>query len=155
MANQKLFDDINVRGLLDEWAQYTIIAWRKELRKKKIGVTDELYESFTREIQRNQTELLGVLLKFKFYGRLRDMGVGRGVSANEVQNNVSNIIAAKRYGANVHSVNRKPGRWFNKIKTHQSHRLREILAEKAGVAISASVADILNNSSHIKVDING
>ena len=155
MANNKLFDDINIRGMVDEWARYTIEAWRKELRKKKIGVTDELYQSFTHQLQRNQTELLGVLLKFKFYGRLRDMGVGNGVKAYEVKENVANLIAKKRYGANVQSVNRRPGRWFNKIKTHQSHRLREILAEKAGVEISTNVADILNNSSEINIKING
>jgi hypothetical protein len=155
MAGNTLFDEINIRGMVDAWARYTIQAWRAELRKKKIGVTDELYRSFSSQIQRNSKELTGVLLKFKFYGRLRDMGVGKGVHAFEVKNNVSNLIAAKRYGANVKYVSRKPGKWFNKIKTHETHRLREILAEKAGIAISTSVADILNNSSEINIKING
>jgi hypothetical protein len=155
MAVNTLFDNINIRGLVDSWARYTIEAWRKELRKKKIGVTNELYQSFTHQLQRDSNELLGVLLKFKFYGRLRDMGVGKGVKAYEVKNNTANQTAARQYGANVKFVSRKPGKWFNKIKTHESHRLREILAEKAGFAISTSVADILNNSSEINIKING
>jgi hypothetical protein len=155
MAGNTLFDNINIRGMVDAWARYTIEAWRKELRKKKIGVTDELYRSFTSQIQRDSKELTGILLKFKYYGRLRDMGVGNGVSAHEVKSNVANMMSAKRYGANVKYVSRKPGKWFNKIKTHQSHRLREILAEKAGVTISTSVAEILNNSSQINIKING
>ena len=155
MAGNTLFDSINIRGMVDAWARYTIEEWQKELRKKKIGVTDELYRSFTHQLQRDAAELQGVLLKFKFYGRLRDMGVGKGVSANEVKSNVANMMDAKRYGANVKHVSRKPGKWLNKIKTHQSHRLREILAEKAGIAISTNVADILNNSSQINIKING
>jgi hypothetical protein len=155
MADNKLFDDINVRGMVDAWARYTIDAWRKELRKKKIGETDELYRSFSHQLQRNQAELLGVLLKFKFYGRFRDMGVGSGVSAHERKTNSANMLAKKRYGADVQSVGRKPAKWFNKIKTAQSHRLREILAEKAGITISTSVADILNNSSEVNLKING
>lgn len=155
MAGNTLFDEINVRSLVDDWARYTIEQWQKELRKKKIGVTDELYNSFTHQVQASSKELTGILLKFKFYGRLRDMGVGKGVKAYEVKNNVANLIASKRYGANVQSVSRKPGRWYNKIKTHETHRLREILAEKAGIAISTSVADMLNNSSEINIKFNG
>jgi hypothetical protein len=155
MAGNTLFDEINIRGLVDGWARYTIQRWQQELRKKKIGITDELYNSFTHQVQAESTELTGVLLKFKFYGRLRDMGVGKGVKAYEVKNNVANMMASKRYGANVHSISRKPGKWFNKIKTHESHRLREILAEKAGIAISTSMADMLNNSSEINIKFNG
>lgn len=155
MAEKVLFDNMNIRGIVDAWARYTIEQWRKELRKKKIGVTDELYRSFTHQLKRDRADLVGVMLQFKFYGRLRDMGVGSGVSAHERKNNTSNMAAARRYGANVHSVSRKPGKWLNKVKAHQSHRLREILAEKAGIAISTSVAELANNSSQININING
>jgi len=148
-----LFDQINIRGTVDAWARFTIVAWRKELRKKNVGVTDELYRSFTYQLQRNSSELTGVLLKFKYYGRFTDMGVGKGLSAHERSNNRINAAAARRYGANVDSVGRRPNKWLNKVKTAQSHRLREILAEKASAAVAQNIGQSL--TSEFNISING
>lgn len=155
MAGNPLFTQINIRGMVDVWARYTISKWRAELRKKKIGVSDELYRSFTHQLQRDSEALTGVLLQFKYYGRFRDMGVGKGVKAFERGNNTANMRAARQYGATVDYVGRKPANWLNKIKAGQTHRLREILAEEASKTVATSVGKILNTSSGIKIEIHG
>lgn len=155
MAEKTLFDQIEIRGYVDGWARLTIEAWRKELRKHKIGVTEELYRSFTHQLKRDREDLLGVMLKFKFYGRLRDMGVGKGVSAHERFTNKQNLSANKRYGTNLSAVSRKPARWFNKRKVNQVHRLRELLAVRTNTAVSKHVSEIMTNQSEYNITFNG
>ncbi|GEM_PF-1875659 len=155
MAEKTLFDQIEIRGFVDGWARLTIEAWRKELRKKKIGVTDELYRSFTHQLKRDREDLLGVMLKFKFYGRLRDMGVGRGVAAHERFTNKQNLTANKQYGTSLMAVKRSPGRWFNKRKTHQIHRLREMLSVRTSTAVSTHIQGIMASQSEYNITFNG
>jgi hypothetical protein len=155
MAEKTLFDQIEIRGMVDAWSRYTIEAWRKELRKKKIGVTDELYRSFSHQLQRDGEALMGVMLKFKFYGRLRDMGVGKGLKAYERGSNKMNLNANKRYGTDLSAVSRKPARWFNKRKANQVHRLREILSARTTTAVSNSVSKILTTQSEYNITSNG
>lgn len=151
MAQNNLFDQINIRGYVDGWARITIELWKKELRKKRIGITKELENSFKSEIKRKGTEIAEVVLKFKMYGRFVDMGVGNGIKAFERGSNAGNRRDARRYGANVQFVNRQNKRWLNKIKTSQSYRLAELLSLKG----SQAVIQNFNNTNNVTIRING
>lgn len=151
MVANNLLDQIQIRGFVEGWANITIDKWRKELRRQDIGITDELYDSFTKEVKRKGTEIAEIVLKFKMYGRFRDMGVGNGLKAYERGGNNADSAAARRYGARVETSSRRGKRWINKIKTSQSLRLAEILGERA----SRAVVDNFNNTNNVTIRING
>lgn len=146
---------MQIRGFAEGWAQGTIRAWQKELRKKGIGITDELYNSFAAEVKIQQEELVGVMFRFLYYGRLRDMNVGRGLKAYERSNNTANASGARRYGANVDFVNRRQKRWYNKPKMAQIYRLRELLSQRMSQTVSNSVTEIASSVAHLNIQING
>ncbi|MGJ1295522.1 hypothetical protein ACR777_15050 [Sphingobacterium spiritivorum] len=117
---------------VNDWAIYAIKEFQSELDRKKVNLTGALFNSFKKELRANQGNVEEVLIKFSMYGRFRDMGVGRGLKAYERKTNKSNLIAAKRYGANVSYVGRQPKRWYSKKKTAETYRLKEILIKDMG-----------------------
>ncbi|HEX8607486.1 MAG TPA: hypothetical protein VF679_02470 [Pedobacter sp.] len=138
-----IHDRINLRGKLDQWAKFTIEKFQKSLRKQGIGITDDLYKSFEKKITVDRDDMVALMIKFNFYGRLRDMGVGRGINAYERASNNSNRQGS-RSGAKVSYVNRRPKKWYNKTKTAQLYRLREILSEDIGRETTAHIVDAFN-----------
>lgn len=125
-----LHERIEMRGMIDGWLRLFIVKLRNELKVKNIGQTGALSRSIAGQLRSNGNNVSEVLAKFSMYGRFIDMGVGRGVAANERQSNRENRAAASRYGANVNFVGRKPRRWLNKRKMAEIYRLRELLAEQ-------------------------
>lgn len=146
-----LHDRINQRGTAEAWANILIEKWQKAIKDKGIGVTGDLANSFSREIQSAGSDVKAIIMRFNFYGRFRDMGVGRGLRAYERGTNKSNLIASKRYGADVSFVGRQPKKWYNKIKTAQTYRLGEILATAEGQAIVNNIEADFSNSITIKM----
>ncbi len=137
---------LNQRGIADDWAEITIERWKKAIKDKGIGVTQSLINSFNHELQMAGNDVKVVIIRFNFYGRFRDMGVGRGLKAYERGSNKQNLIAAKRYGANVGFVGRQPKKWYNKIKTAETYRLGELLATAEGKQLIQNIeADFSNN----------
>jgi hypothetical protein len=145
-------DRMDLRKKVEEWADITIQKFQKSIRKQGIGVSNELIDSFTKQVITYRDEMVAMLIKFKFYGRLRDMGVGRGISAFERTGNAADRRGA-RAGANVSYVNRKPKKWYNKTKTAQLYRLREILGEDIGREATSYINDAFNKMGAINMNI--
>ncbi len=137
---------------INQWASIAIERLQKEIRKKKIGVTDNLYRSFEKEVQKSGGNVQAVFIRFAMYGRFRDMGVGNGMKAFERKSNKKNLIASKRYGADVTYSRRQPKRWFNKPKMAQIYKLREILAKSMGDAVVTNLKEGMGNTEY-KVNI--
>jgi hypothetical protein len=135
MAAEDLHKRINMRGTVDAWARYAIAAFQSQLKKKRVGQSQQLFNSFARELKLSGGDVTAVMIRFNFYGRFRDMGVGRGVSSHEVKSNKQNLIAAKKYGADVDYTRRQPKRWYAKEKVHQTLRLKEILIKEMGIEL--------------------
>jgi len=135
MAQNNLFEQIRIRTFMDGWQKYTIEKWQKELRKKRIGVTETLYRSFEKAVSVRSGEIVESNLKFLMYGRFRDMNVGKGLKAFERANNTAARNAARRYGTQGRVVNRVQKRWLNKINAAQTYRLSEILGIRASDAL--------------------
>lgn len=148
-----LNDRINVRGEVDAWAKYAIERFKKELKKKKIGKSGELERSFSKALQLRDGDVEAVMIAFNMYGRFRDMGVGRGLSAYERFTNRANQAAAKSYGAKVDYVHRGAKRWFNKPKMSQIYKLGEILARSTDAAVSAKVQETMGSMPNITTSV--
>ncbi len=153
MAEQRrsVNDQINYLGEIDQWARYTIERLQRSLKQKKIGKTGKLIRSFARELKRAGGNVQEVFIRFAMYGRLRDMGVGRGVRAYERKTNRENLIAAKAYGTNVSYSRRQPKRWLNKVKMSQIYKLREILAENMAGDVSAHISEEMDQQISVKM----
>lgn len=139
------------KQLVDEWSRIAILEFQKALDKKKIGVTGKLFNSFKRALEMSGGDVRATIIKFLMYGRFRDMGVGNGVKAYERKTNKANLIAAKRYGANVSYKSRQPKRWYNKPKVSQTLRLQELLVEEMGDKIGNWIASEFGGELTISV----
>lgn len=149
---ETLQDRIDLRKKVDEWAEITIDKFQKSIKKQGIGVSNDLIDSFTKQVITDRDEMVALLIKFKFYGRLRDMGVGRGIKAFERSGNAADRRGANS-GAKVSYVNRKPRKWYNKTKTAQLYRLREILGEDIGREATSYINDAFNQMGDVNMNI--
>lgn len=149
MANSGLFG-VDLNTYLDRWAALTIEKWQEQLASKNIGVSFELKRSFEKHIQATGEDAARIALKFKMYGRFLDMGVGRGLRANERASNNFNR-AGRRLGANVRVVGRRPKRWLNKTAARETYRLSELLNSRA----TQTIIENFNNTNNITVNLHG
>jgi hypothetical protein len=143
---------IDLKEKVNKWADITIEKFQKSIRKQGIGVSNDLIDSFTKQVITERDEMVAMLIKFKFYGRLRDMGVGRGISAHERTGNAADRRGAS-IGAKVSYVNRKPKKWYNKTKTAQLYRLREILGQDIGKEATSYINDAFNQMGVQNINI--
>lgn len=143
--------EITKRRTVEEWARIAILEFQKSIEKKKIGVSRRLFNSFKKELQANGGDVQAVMIKFAMYGRYRDMGVGRGMKAYERKTNKSNLIAARRYGANVGYSRRMPKRWYSKTKMAQTLRLQEILIRDIGEDINRWIGSSFQGEVSVRV----
>ncbi len=140
MEDQHDLKSLVPQKLVDDWALIAIQRFQQSLQKKKIGVTGELFNSFKRQLFLAGGDVGAVVIKFLMYGRFRDMGVGNGVKAYERKTNKANLIAAKRYGADVSYIGRQPKRWYNKVRVSQTYKLQELLVSEMGDNIREWIA---------------
>lgn len=142
---------LNQGPIADDWAKITIERWKTAIKDKGIGLTQSLINSFNHELQMAGNDVKVVTLRFNFYGRFRDMGVGRGLKAYERGTNKQNLIGAKRYGANVRYVGRQPKKWYNKIKQAETFRLGELLATAEGKKLIQNIEADFSNTITLKM----
>lgn len=150
MAQDVLFHGIDLKSYLDRWAKLTIEKWQEQLTAQNIGVSFELKRSFENEVRTSAQGAAEIALKFRMYGRFRDMGVGRGLKANERASNSANR-SGRRAGANVSAYGHRPKKWLNKIAAHQTYRLSELLNNRA----TETLINNFNNTNNINIQLNG
>lgn len=147
----KTNNPINQAGIAKDWAEITIERWKSAIKDKGIGVTQSLINSFKHELSISGNDVKVVTLRFNFYGRFRDMGVGRGLKAYERGTNKRNLIGAKRYGANVAYIGRQPKKWYNKVKQAETYRLGELLATAEGKRLIQNIEADFSNTITVKM----
>jgi hypothetical protein len=108
----------SVNQTVADWARITVERWEEKITTLKIGDSNTLLRSFTHQVisdSNGDPEM--IKFTFEYYGRLVDMGVGRGVTAADV---------------GVKETRRRPKPWYNKTFGREIHRLGELLAEAYG-----------------------
>jgi hypothetical protein len=106
--------------------------WRLDVRQE-----GDLYESFKSRISSRSGNITGSI-KFNFYGRFVDMGVGKGLTLIEKQTG-----RALTNSRNPSRITRKPKTWFTPIWTRDRERLSEVLARDVAKASGQNLADIM------------
>lgn len=109
-------ENLNLGLTVEAWANIVIERWETKLQRLNIRHTGKLADSFHQHVvtQANGNPEL-IVFTFEYYGKFVDMGVGRGVTIEQVA-----------------SSNRRPKPWYSKQFFSQIEKLKDILAEKYG-----------------------
>lgn len=136
---------ISETQLANEWLDITIQRFKRKLKRLGIGKSNDLYNSFAGNVIANAPDdVRRIDLEMLFYGRLVDMGVGKGVSIADVKENARPLNRMR--GA----PRRKPKKWYSPTKTAEIKSLLELLAENYGVT-SLNVIEKLSEKINIQL----
>lgn len=101
---------------MDAWAKMMITIWQDKMIEKNIHDTGEMFQSFNTELHFQSNGDVGKIVHtYNYYGRMVDMGVGRGVKKGDVEDS-----------------GRKPKEWYGKSYYHSIKVLSEKMAELYG-----------------------
>lgn len=123
---------VDIEPNVRQWADITIEQFIK--KAKALGIHEgALIRSFEAHVFRNAGgDLFRVQVAYLYYGKMVDMGVGRGVKRSDVG-------SSKRVA--------KP--WFTQTFMHEVAILGHKLAEKLGDSIPAMMTEVLHNQTKI------
>jgi hypothetical protein len=135
LANNQL-PEVVISAASEEVMRAFLPIFRERLKRNiqdlNIGHEGDLDDSFKIMTSKGTSKVTGSL-KFNFYGRFVDMGVGKGTTLSEQQTGRS--LMDGRRGANTR---RKPKPWFSPQYFHETQRLPEIMNNvMADIALSA------------------
>ncbi|NQU54154.1 MAG: hypothetical protein HQ522_16625 [Bacteroidetes bacterium] len=115
---------------VEAWAEIVIERWETKIERLKIGHTGQLVKSFHQHVQAQANGVPELItFTFEYYGKFVDMGVGRGVTHEEVE-----------------FSNRRPKAWYSKVFFSQLIKLSELLAEKYERKSQMAIVTEVNNS---------
>lgn len=101
---------------IQAWADIVITIWLNKIDQLKIYSTYQLADSFTNHvISHSNGDIAKIEFAFNYYGKFVDMGVGKGVTIDDVGSP---------------NANRKPRPWYSRTFYAEVKKLATILAEK-------------------------
>jgi hypothetical protein len=111
------------------WAKMMVTIWHDKIAQLKVRDTGALFASFQIEVMsQSGGDIDKMVHSYLYYGRMQDMGVGRGVTKAD---------AGKGSG-------RKEKPWYNKTYFHSIKVLTEKRAEMYGQEYQAIIHETLN-----------
>jgi hypothetical protein len=130
--------NLNIQGTLEAWQKFTVKDWQKSIQKMRIGVTNDLYNSFINSlVQQSGGDVEKLIFIYKYYGKFPDMGVGRGVKVGDIaENRTVRGLTGQKIGRG-----RRAKKWYNKPFYSNLNRLSVILAEKYGTHIANTIVN--------------
>jgi hypothetical protein len=117
-------ENLDLNKTVEAWADILIGQWYNRLSKFGIGYTFELENSIFFSIDHGSDGLPNaVRMRFAYYGKFVDMGVGAGLIFEDVKlNSQEQRIGKGNY--------RRPKPWYSKVFYSEVFKLSEILAKK-------------------------
>lgn len=113
-----------MKQLLDKWLSFTLSDLHESLAKNGIGVTGELDRSITGRVQVGDADAAKIMISYVYYGKLRDMGVRRGVP-------LAQALGGRQKG------------WYTSVMNRRMMALTEIMVNKYGHMAAARIKDAL------------
>ncbi len=111
---------VNIHDTFDaeRWAAITIERWEQKITQLRIGYDNQLIRSFTHHVVMDSGGNPSLIsFAMNFYGRMIDMGVGKGVSLSSVGSKLTK---------------RKPKKWYSPQLARELYRLAQLLATAYG-----------------------
>jgi hypothetical protein len=113
----------------DAWAQMMITIWQDKIGALNIRDTGTLFSSFVAHVESGANgDVTKITHTYQYYGRMVDMGVGKGVSFSQRDNDTS----------------RKAKPWYNKSYYRSIRMLSEKAAVLYGEEFQAIISETLN-----------
>lgn len=111
------------------WAKMMVTIWQDKIAQLKIRDTGELFASFQIEVvAQSNGDVDKIVHSYLYYGRMVDMGVGRGITKSQVDKDSG----------------RKAKPWYNKAYFHSIKVLTEKRVELYGEEFKAIIHEALN-----------
>lgn len=121
-------NEIKTSDLLQKWADIVIERWIAKIATLKIVDTSELLRSLSSQVHMDANgDASKIVFTFLYYGIFPDIGVGRGVSYNEVSQS-----------------NRQAKPWFSKQFYKEVLKLGHIMADRYGEKAMEAISIIEN-----------
>jgi|GEM_PF-2174871 len=135
----------NERDVAEAWLKFTIEHFQANLKRLKIGVTNELRDSFQGTlVSAAGGDELKLRIAYAIQGMYVDMGVGRGMGAGvtkaggrDEKNRDFHELRNSR--GQLHRHERRAKRWYGKQMAFDSKRLAELVNELWGTSLVATV----------------
>ncbi len=114
----------------NKFAKYVVEKWQNKISEYNIRSTGELARSFVYEVRTNANGDVDLIrFMFAYYGRMVDMGVGRGITLADAG------LRGKR----------KPKPWLSPVVYSEIKRLGELLCKDVAIKFNMLVLDSLVN----------
>lgn len=109
--------------MVQRWAEIVIERWQARMEALDVGDTGTLLRSFSAQVERDSGgDPTKVTFAFLLYGRFPDMGVGRGVTFQDVP-----------------SENRQVKPWYSKTFLAEVLKLGRMTATKYGIDAAMAI----------------
>lgn len=119
------------------FVKFSVERLQKSIWALDVRDSGDLYESVRGSVSSGSSKTSGTI-RFNWYGRFVDMGVGKGVTLIEKQ--TGRGLTNNR---NPSRITRKPKPWLMNVWPGQVHRMAEILARDIQVATTENLLSIL------------
>lgn len=138
------------RTLVEDWGKFTLERFQKAIYKHQVGVSGELAKSFVfRVIEGSGGSVLAAEIKFRYYGRFVDMGVGKGVKVGD--NKSSQGERAERLAQFNYLQPRRAKKIYSRPLAGQVKKLAELLEKYYGIRFISIVENGFNDN--IEIDL--
>lgn len=129
--------DKTLQNTMKYFVKYSAEKFQKSIMKLDVRHSGDLYESVRTSVSSGGSKTSGTI-RFNWYGRFVDMGVGKGITLIEKQ--TGRGLTNNR---NPSRITRKPKPWFTDVWPAQVHRMSEILARDIAIATQENLSSIL------------
>lgn len=111
------------------FAKYVVQKWQTKIRELGVEDTKALFNSFVYEVRTNAAGNVDrMIFVFNYYGRMVDMGVGKGITLDDV--GISD---------------RAPKRWFTPVLFAEVGKLSKLMALDLAFKVNKSIVDALKD----------
>lgn len=109
-------ENLNVNLTVQAWADIVIQIWLDKIERLKIQYSYQLADSFANHvISHSNGDVQRIEFAFNYYGKFVDMGVGKGVTLEDVSSS---------------GTTRKPKPWYSRTFYAEVQKLGRLMAEK-------------------------
>jgi hypothetical protein len=131
----------NERDIAEAWLKYSIEKFQANIKRLKIGSTQDLYNSLKGElVSAAGGDELKLRLSYAVYGMFVDMGVGRGMGAGITKAQGADYARLRNSRGQLNRHERRAKRWYSRQIGRETHRLSELVSALWGTVMLASAS---------------
>ena len=139
---------VTQQQLVNDWARIAVERFREAMKKENVHI-GALFESFVYNVVAgSEGNVQLAQLRFKFYGRFVDMGVGRGFPIGSRRGiGSSKFLERRNAKGQLRRVGRKPKKIYARPLAGQVKRLNELLADNFKITAITALENSLEQAS--------